>query len=97
VSSLPLVGASGAVSGIIASYVRLFPKARLCQIIMFFPLNIPIKAYIFIWFLWNALMGFLYGTYSNVSWSAHLGGFVAGYIFLGRFLPYKIEKLTEET
>jgi membrane associated rhomboid family serine protease len=82
-SDVPMVGASGAIAGVMGAYLLLFPKARvdiLIIIIVIFRI-LPIPAYILlaVWFG----MQFLGGLYSDtatagVAYWAHAGGFVAG-------------------
>ncbi|WP_373505035.1 rhomboid family intramembrane serine protease [Aestuariivirga sp.] len=80
-SGLPLVGASGAVSGILGAYVILFPKARV-WILLFLRIPIRIGA---LWVLggWFGLQLFSYWMDygkpdANIAWGAHIGGFLAG-------------------
>jgi membrane associated rhomboid family serine protease len=82
-STIPLLGASGAISGILAAYVLYFPRARvLTFIIPFFIFTLP--AYIFIgyWIGLNALQAFLNIGVSGggVAFFAHVGGFVTGLV-----------------
>ena len=80
-SQAPLIGASGAVSGVIGAYVLLYPKARV-WILLFFRIPLRISA---IWVLggWFLLQVFYVVTAVNngdaqVAWWAHIGGFIAG-------------------
>jgi membrane associated rhomboid family serine protease len=80
-SPAPLIGASGAVSGVIGAYVLLYPKARV-WILLFFRIPLRISA---IWVLggWFLLQVFSVLTAETanevqVAWWAHIGGFVAG-------------------
>jgi membrane associated rhomboid family serine protease len=80
-SSAPLVGASGAVSGVLGAYAVLFPRARV-WILLFMRLPLRIGA---LWVLggWFALQVFNYWTdlasaEGGVAWGAHIGGFLAG-------------------
>jgi membrane associated rhomboid family serine protease/Zn-finger nucleic acid-binding protein len=84
---MPLVGASGGVSGIMAGYWRLFPKTRLYQVILFITFKMPVWAYVMIWFFYQLLLGLKGGMASSVSWSAHIAGFAAGYILIPFFAP----------
>jgi membrane associated rhomboid family serine protease len=77
-STIPMIGASGAVAGALGAYAILYPRARVHTFV-----GIPflwhfrdIQAWIFlgIWFL----MQFLIPTGSGVAWMAHVGGFLAG-------------------
>lgn len=88
-STLPLLGASGAIAGVLGAFLVLFPKARLAGILPLGCLVIPMKsrAFLFIpfWFLLQ-----LYGALSappgslvgGVAWYAHLAGFAAGPVLL---------------
>jgi membrane associated rhomboid family serine protease len=80
-SASPLIGASGAVSGVLAAYAILFPRARV-WILLFMRIPIPLPA---LWVLggWFALqllnLFFVAPTGDiDVAWWAHIGGFVAG-------------------
>jgi len=77
-SSIPAIGASGGISGVMLAYATLFPRARLGVLVFFFPLRIPIWTYIALW-----LMAQVYGTMmmsddSMVGYAAHLGGALVG-------------------
>ncbi|MGJ8528895.1 rhomboid family intramembrane serine protease [Maritalea sp.] len=79
-STAPLVGASGAVAGVIGAYIILFPKVRvyvLARIII--PLPLPIPA-LWVLGLWIAMQFFfvLFPDGSLTAWWAHLGGLMAG-------------------
>jgi membrane associated rhomboid family serine protease len=88
-STLPLIGASGAIAGVLGAFLVLFPKAKLAGVLPLGCLVIPMKsrAFLFIpfWFLLQ-----LYGALSaapgsgsgGVAWYAHLAGFAAGPLLL---------------
>jgi len=88
-----LVGASGAVSGLMGAYWRLFPDSRLYQIFFFKSFKMPLWFYMLLWLGGNLLMAAAMGIHSPVSWSCHLGGFLVGYLGIGWFLPYPVERL----
>lgn len=77
--NLPIIGASGAVSGLLGSYIYLFPenKIRAFMIFIFRPMffSIPAFVYIGIWFIYQLLYA---GTPSVIAYSAHIGGFITG-------------------
>jgi membrane associated rhomboid family serine protease len=80
-STAPLIGASGAVSGIIGAYLLLYPRARIWMLI-FIPIPIRISAYwvLGVWFLlqmYNLVMAQQTGM-MEVAWWAHIGGFATG-------------------
>lgn len=78
--SIPAVGASGAISGILGAYLVLFPRAKVfTAIAMFFiyMIRIPVIAYIPFWFIMQLIFA-LIGQGGGVAYLAHIGGFVAG-------------------
>lgn len=86
-STLPTVGASGAISGVLAAYLLFFPSARVITIIPLFILpwfvEIPAVFYLGMWFLSqlsNGLFSIMAGVqaFGGVAWWAHVGGFIAG-------------------
>jgi membrane associated rhomboid family serine protease len=93
-SMMPMVGASGAIAGVMGAYFALFPGARILTLIpMLFFVIIEVPAYVFlgIWFL----LQFFFGTFSilgagseaGVAFWAHVGGFITGYLFLHLLAP----------
>ena len=79
----PIIGASGAVSGVLGGYVVLFPSARVKVWFIFFVLRLRAWFFILLWFLLQ--LSNLYGEQSgvsNVAWSAHVGGFIAGFVLI---------------
>lgn len=91
-STLPAVGASGAISGVLGAYLFLHPKARIVTVIWFFIflrfIEIPAIVYLPIWFalqLFSGVAALNAPTAQNaggVAWFAHIGGFVAGPVLL---------------
>jgi membrane associated rhomboid family serine protease len=82
-STQPAVGASGAVAGIIAAHLVLFPNATLGSVspVLFLPVieNVPVLPLLLVWLGAQVLAGLASLTSSTgVAWSAHLGGFVLG-------------------
>ncbi len=92
-SRIPEFGASGAIAGVMGAYIVMFPGSRILTLLLifFFPLFIELSAFVYIGF-WFALQ-LLSGTLSfasqakegGVAWWAHVGGFVAGVIFIPVF------------
>lgn len=86
-SSTPMIGASGAVSGVLSAYFLLFPKARVLTLIIlvFFITFIRIPAGILIGFWFLSQITNAYFTDPNspgVAWYAHIGGFLMGFILI---------------
>jgi len=100
-SMLPMIGASGAVSGVLGAYLLLFPHARIHTLIFlgFFvqvvrlPAMLVIGFWIVIQFL-NGLISKGVADYGGVAWFAHIGGFVFGIIAIRLFLRIKSKKIT---
>ncbi len=93
-SAIPTVGASGAISGVLAAYVALYPTASVITLIpvFFWPwfVEIPALFYIGGWFisqLFNGVASVAIGAQAlgGVAWWAHVGGFVAGLVLLPTF------------
>jgi membrane associated rhomboid family serine protease len=92
-STAPIVGASGAIAGVMGAYFVMFPRAR---ILMLFPVFLyplffvmPAMLYLAYWFLFQVLTGTaaLSGpAHGGVAWWAHAGGFVAGVLLHRLFL-----------
>lgn len=84
-SKIPMVGASGAIAGILGAYIILYPRAKVLTLIflIFFirVVKIPAVFFLGIWFLFQLLGA---GTISKggVAWLAHIGGFIAGLILI---------------
>ena len=84
-SLIPIVGASGIVSGLMGAYVFMFPNARLLVLVPFgflFPTTIKAKFFMIFWFMSQILISF---SDQNISWEAHVGGFAFGYLLLRIF------------
>jgi membrane associated rhomboid family serine protease len=89
-SVVPMVGASGAISGIMGAYIVLFPSARILTLVPlgFFSrvVHVPAMLFLGIWFLLQFLYaGASSGQRGGVAWLAHVGGFVAGLALVGIF------------
>ena len=96
-ANIPVVGASGAVSGVMAAYWRAFPRSRIYQIIFWYPFKLPIWLYLGFWIFFNLMIGYFAGSGSRISWQAHLGGFVGGFFLLPHLLPFRLERLQAES
>ncbi len=81
IPATPLVGASGAVAGVMGAYLYFFPKAALYQtIIIPYPFKIPVYFYLGFWVIVQ-FVGQLSGQ-KNVGWWAHIAGFFLGFLFV---------------
>lgn len=95
-SHVPVVGASGAIAGVMGAYLFLFPRAkiRMFTLLIFWPIFFEIPAFVFLifWFVGQvfsgmqmAQMGQAAQDVGGVAFSAHVGGFVAGLVLLPFF------------
>jgi membrane associated rhomboid family serine protease len=89
-SNVPTIGASGAISGVMGAYLLLYPRSKILTLvfIFFFIQFIEIPAFIFlgIWILLQLLSaGFTPSNVGGVAFWAHIGGFVAGLVFIKMF------------
>jgi membrane associated rhomboid family serine protease len=81
-SGLPLIGASGAVAGVIAAYLILHPRVRVwCLAFRIIPLRIPAAWILGVWVVTQVLMVAL-APADQVAWWAHIGGMVAGGVLI---------------
>ena len=87
-SAIPMIGASGAISGVLGAYLMLFPHARVLTLI---PLGfatqlvrIPAVWVLVLWFVLQLVSNALGGE-GGVAFSAHIGGFIAGVVLVGAF------------
>jgi membrane associated rhomboid family serine protease len=98
-SAVPAIGASGAISGVMAAYMIMFPKSTIVSLVLIIivPLFIPIPAlvYIGIWFvgqLWSGTASLmLSNNATGIAFWAHIGGFFGG-ILLYRFFDSEKRK-----
>lgn len=91
-SQVPMIGASGAIAGVLGAYLILYPRARIASLVpilfIFTLVEIPAVIYLGIWFVlqlfsgWSALQGAASG---GIAWWAHIGGFVFGVITVQLF------------
>ena len=81
-SLTPVIGASGAVSGIMGAYLILYPTARVRTLVFVFIfvtfVDIPAFVFLVVWFLFQ----FLYVGGQGVAWLAHVGGFLIGLLLI---------------
>jgi membrane associated rhomboid family serine protease len=95
-SPVPVLGASGAIAGVIAAYAVRFPYAwvRVIVPIVIIPLFFSIPAMVFagLWFFMQVLQGATelmspFGHAAGIAWWAHIGGFIAGLLLLPLLEP----------
>lgn len=89
-STLPMVGASGAISAVLGAYLYMFPRAKVDTLVFFgfFVQVIQLPALIVIgfWAIIQFISGMLAGEAGGVAWLAHIGGFLYGLVTARIFL-----------
>jgi membrane associated rhomboid family serine protease len=84
-SRIPMVGASGAISGVLGAYWVSYPGARVHMAVFLFVMRVPALIVLGAWFALQVASGLGYfgsGAAENVAWFAHIGGFIAGIVFI---------------
>ncbi len=94
-SEVPMIGASGAISGVLAAYLLIFPRARVTVIvplgILLYPLKISALYVIGFWFLIQLFQaGLADPNAPGIAWWAHIGGFAAGLIMAPIFSHFPL-------
>jgi membrane associated rhomboid family serine protease len=88
-SIIPMVGASGAISGVMGAYVVLYPRVRvhMLVVLVIFVTRIVVPAYLMLgyWFLLQLLGGSMAEGGGGVAFWAHVGGFLAGAVLIAVF------------
>jgi membrane associated rhomboid family serine protease len=87
---IPMIGASGAISGVLAGYVLLFPRARVTVVvplgIIFYPFALSAFWVVSFWFVLQLASAWLSDPHQpGVAWWAHVGGFGAGLVLTPLF------------
>jgi membrane associated rhomboid family serine protease len=88
-SAVPMIGASGAVAGVLGAYLILFPHSRIASLVpilfIFTIIEIPAVIFLLFWFvsqLYSGLFAIQGSAGSGIAWWAHIGGFLFGIIIV---------------
>ena len=88
-SDVPMIGASGAVAGVLGAYLILFPHSRIASLVpilfIFTIIEIPAVIFLLFWFalqLYSGLFAIQGSSGSGIAWWAHVGGFLFGIIMV---------------
>ncbi len=93
-SQTPMLGASGAIAGVLGAYFLVYPHARILTLvpvfILFYLFEIPAYVFLGLWFLMQFLQGSIFLSSASLSgggiaWWAHVGGFGAGVLLINFF------------
>jgi membrane associated rhomboid family serine protease len=92
---VPMVGASGAISGVLGAYFLTYPQARILTllpiVIFFYIIELPAYFFLGFWFVMQFIQGSIHSLNSStagsggIAWWAHVGGFGAGVVLLRIF------------
>jgi membrane associated rhomboid family serine protease len=91
-SEVPMIGASGAISGVLGAYLVLYPRAKILVLVPLFifitTLRVPALVVLGIWFAGQLLSSMVatQGAGGAVAFAAHVGGFVAGVVTIRLFV-----------
>ncbi len=93
-SNIPMIGASGAIAGVLGAYMYLYPKAKILVIVpllvFFFSIRLPAIIVLGFWFLIQFLnVTWFENQESNIAWMAHIGGFIFGITYCILFIKKK--------
>jgi membrane associated rhomboid family serine protease len=96
-SALPMIGASGAIAGVLGAFLIQFPRARIASLVpilfIFTLVELPAVIYLAFWFISQLFSGFVSlegATGGGVAWWAHIGGFVFGLLAVNLFVRRRV-------
>lgn len=99
-SATPMIGASGAIAGVLGAYLILFPRSRIASLVpiffIFTIVEVPAVLFLGFWFVsqlfsgWQSLLG---ADMSAVAWWAHIGGFIFGMIAVRLFARNRYQRV----
>jgi membrane associated rhomboid family serine protease len=86
-STIPMIGASGAISGVLGAYLLLFPRAKILVLVplgfYITTVRLPAGIVLLFWFVFQIINNLLAsGQQGGVAWGAHIGGFIAGMVLI---------------
>ncbi len=85
-SIIPMLGASGAISGVLGGYLLLFPNRSVKALIFNFLTTVPAYVALGIWIIYQIVIGYLSPSGGGgIAYAAHIGGFIAGLVLIKPF------------
>jgi membrane associated rhomboid family serine protease len=91
-SQVPIIGASGAIAGVLGAYLISFPRSRVASLVpilfIFTIVEIPAAIFLILWFisqLYSGLFTMQGAAASGIAWWAHIGGFIFGVLMVSFF------------
>lgn len=101
-STVPMIGASGAIAGVLGAYLISFPRARIASLVpilfIFTIIEVPAVIFLVIWFISQIYSGLfaMQGAASGIAWWAHIGGFLFGFIAVSFFARRRMSRNSQE-
>jgi len=96
-SSIPIIGASGAIAGVLGAYLILYPHARVASLVpilfIFTLVELPAVVFLVFWFisqLFSGLLSLNGASGGGVAWWAHVGGFLFGILAVNLFTQGRV-------
>lgn len=93
-SRVPVIGASGAIAGVLGGYLLLFPRAKVLTLVPIFffiwLIRLPALFVLGFWFIIQLLNA---GSGGGVAWFAHIGGFVCGFVLIKLFARRRLRRI----
>jgi membrane associated rhomboid family serine protease len=84
-SGYPLIGASGAIAGVMGAHFMACPQSRIRCLVLIYPVLWPAGIVILPWILIQIINAYFSYTPAPIAWLAHIAGFAAGMFFIGKF------------
>ena len=91
-SAVPMIGASGAIAGVLGAYLILFPRSRIASLVpilfILTVVEVPAVLFLIFWFVTQIYSGLFMmqgGSASGIAWWAHIGGFLFGMLMVSFF------------
>lgn len=90
---IPMIGASGAISGVLGGNILLFPKRKITVLFFIFPIRVTALFALGFWIIFQFVngMGALGGQGDGIAYGAHIGGFIAGFLLVKFFVSKRFE------
>lgn len=96
-SIIPMLGASGAISGVLGGYILLFPKRKVRALILRMYTTVPAYVALGLWIGYQIVVGYLSPSgEGGVAYAAHIGGFIAGVALIKLFAIGKSPRVMEK-
>jgi membrane associated rhomboid family serine protease len=86
-SGIPLIGASGAIAGVMGAHFVACPQSRVRCLFLIYIVSLPASVVLVPWIVIQVFNAYFFSQGAPVAWLAHIGGFCAGMYFIQKFHP----------